>query len=505
MNFVKLLSLIEKIAKRNGITLAKFQRDWLFKTFQTDVTISALSIPRGGGKSTLASLILAAALEYPCDPPGFDLFITAGSTKQGGICHAFVCRFLGLPSANFKKDKKWKSCVSHQKTQIDNLETGTTLRVQTSDHATSLGYAPDIHLSDEAGSAWGVRGAETWRAIYTSMIKKDDCKLIAISTQSDSEDHFFSRLLRDKDPGVHSVLYTYDKDDCWESEDKLRAAVIAANPGIEYGFPKIEKVMTLGRMALEDRTQRAAFENYHLNRCGLRDAVNYLLDPQIYRKHESTDTEREGDYVLGIDMGDNVSCSSATAWWLDSGRLENISALPECDGLAKKDKEANTGSRFQDAEAKGELILCGEKTVDAKEFLEELFDRFGGDPVRIVTDTYKHNDVLQALFKMGRQIEVERRSSATDIFEDIRATRKRFTKGDVRPVPNEFLRWSLKQTYTKKTEAGVEKILKHDKYTHRWNDAGNSLMLCCGAGSRLLDYYEMTEKDLGIDEMFAVV
>ena len=70
-----------------------------------------------------------------------------------------------------------------------------------------------------------------------------------------------------------------------------------------------------------------SFKSLRLN-MGISDTVSgVLLEADIWESIEG-EAERDGEYVLGLDLGGSTAQSAAAAWWPRTGRLEGFRRVP---------------------------------------------------------------------------------------------------------------------------------------------------------------------------------
>ena len=117
--------LIERLEKRQA--LAPFQRRFIRGAFRPGVMKAVLSMPRGGGKSTLCGWLLAEAL----DPdgalfvPGSESVLVAGSMDQARAVFGFLRGVCG------EDDYRYQD--SGQRVGATHKATNTRVRVASSD------------------------------------------------------------------------------------------------------------------------------------------------------------------------------------------------------------------------------------------------------------------------------------------------------------------------------------------------------------------------------------
>ena len=111
-----------------------------------------------------------------------------------------------------------------------------------------------------------------------------------------------------------------------------------------------------------------SFKSLRLN-MGLPDVVSgVLLEASVWQSIEG-EAERDGEYVLGLDLGGSTAQSAAAAYWPESGRLEGFAVFPENPNLATRSTNDGSGSLYSECYRRGELLLAGDMVSDVRELL----------------------------------------------------------------------------------------------------------------------------------------
>ena len=127
-------------------TVLPWQGRFLRGALAAGVSESALSLARGGGKSTFTAALACAALDGPLAEPAGEVLIVASSHEQGQIVFRHVLRFLAdkIERGDFRvADTVNTSRLTHRKT-------GTMLVVKGSDPKRLHGRCAPSRLGTEA-------------------------------------------------------------------------------------------------------------------------------------------------------------------------------------------------------------------------------------------------------------------------------------------------------------------------------------------------------------------
>ena len=109
-SFIESLPLGQGGRAGENIVLAPWQRDFAQRLFTRRV--SALSVPRGCGKTTLSAALAAGFLAGPQRVRGSDIAIVSGSQEQGRIAFRHLLSMLTPfveASGGFSRSGEWES------------------------------------------------------------------------------------------------------------------------------------------------------------------------------------------------------------------------------------------------------------------------------------------------------------------------------------------------------------------------------------------------------------
>ena len=173
------------------------------------------------------------------------------------------------------------------------------------------------------------------------------------------------------------------------------------------------------------------------------------------------DAERDGEYVLGLDLGGSTAQSAAAAWWPDTGRLEGFAVFPEQPSLEMRATNDGAGSLYSECHRRGELLVMGEMVSDIAGLLTEALDRWG-TPAAIAADRFKKAELIQHLNALDFPTAdlVLRGQGFKDGAEDVRGFQLAALSGKVQPVKSLLMRASMSEARVTGDVAGNWKLAK---------------------------------------------
>ena len=439
----------------------------------------AISMGRGGGKSTFVASIGAAAVDVggPLVEPMAETVIVASSFDQGvGTIWRHALHFLrpSLERYGVGKRGRFRLLDSSNRALVADKETGATLRVLGSDPRRMHGLQPRLLLLDEP-SQWPESTRDrALAALKTSRGKIPDSKALWLGTRPSEADHPFQRALDGH--GVRFALsYAAPEDD----PPFQKRTWVKANPSLRHGFPDLEDaIRSEAADARHDPDALASFRSLRLNQGTSDVSRSVLVDAATWARAEQADGERTGPYVLGLDLGQNRSMSAAAGYW-QGGLLDGIGCFPEHPTLQKRGLAHGVGRRYVDMHNRDELILRGERVSGLGQFLDHILGRWGR-PAAIVVDRWRRDELLQAL--EARRIRaplVTRGMGFKDGAEDVRSFRAAVLGGRVRPVESLLLRSAMLAAELQSDPAGNRKVRKRTG-----DDAAVAAVLAVGTGFR---------------------
>ena len=278
-------------------------------------------------------------------------------TRKGRIAFEHCIAF--LQPAIDANPRDWSVQDSANIARITYKPTGTKLTVRGSDPRRAHGLAPSLVLADEPGQWLESTSKRMLAALTTSLGKVPNSRMVALGTMPEDENHWFSTWC------AGFADYSQVHQSKPDANPFSKTTWKQANPSLMY-MPTLEQAIRAdSKRARLDSTALQSFRALRLN-MGVADVGSaVVLDAEIWKGCETPDLpDREGGFVLGIDLGSNSAMSGAAAYWPVSGRLEVCAFFPLQPDLAERGKKDSVGDLYQRMKARGELYQAGQRTVD---------------------------------------------------------------------------------------------------------------------------------------------
>ena len=456
-----------------------FQKRFLREAFgQPDD--AALSLARGGGKTTLNAAVLTAALVGPLAQRNAESILVASSFEQSLIGFRLILSFL----------RPWLEADVHRyrvqdsvnRASITDRHTGASVRVLGSDPKRLHGLQANLLLLDEVAQ-WPSNQIDAMiAALETSRGKIPDSRMLWIGTRPDSETHPFAKALSGS--AGYSQVHAARPDD----PPFRRRTWLRANPGLPH-FPDLERAIRLEAVkAKADPSRLASFLALRLN-MGVADTVQDLLLPADTWARIEGEAMAAGPYVLGLDLGGSFAQSAAAAYWPLTGRLDAFAVFPALPDLAERGLFDGVGPLYTECARRKELLIAGQRVTDIPALLEHALGRWG-TPAAVVSDRYRIKELrphLEAInFPSSTEL-VERGMGYRDGAEDVRAFTRAAMDGELTPVKSLLLRSSMAEARAVSDPAGNRKLAKGGEGGRRErarDDAVASAILAVSVGQR---------------------
>ena len=262
VRFIEELCIPSKgFAPGKALRVAGWQSDWLEEVLAPGVDSSALTLPRGNGKSTFTGAVATWATFDPAVADEFggkpDVPVVAPTLKQArkGVYGAAIDFRKNHPDL---RDRSLQYTASGEERIVVPFNFDGELYPMAADPDTLQGLDPLIGLVDEIGFI----AIEAWDAMLLSGGKRPRSLILALGTRNPDEtpnalDHLITAVADHGGiPGF--VLVDYSADANASSTD--RAQWRQANPGIEAGYLR-ESAMESAQMLAPD----AAFRTFRMN------------------------------------------------------------------------------------------------------------------------------------------------------------------------------------------------------------------------------------------------
>ena len=436
--------------------LLPWQRRFLRGAFAVEGD-ACLSMARANGKSTFIAAIARCLLtpDAPLHSPMVDNAIVAASFAQGGIIFRHLLHFL-RPELDKGGTRVWRKVDSSNMMLIEHKPSGARIQVLGHKPETMHGLAPRLLLLDELAQWQHTQVEASLAALTTSMGKIPDAKLLAIGTRPARTSHPFQRML--EGGADFAMSYQARKTD----PPFQRRTWKRANPSLD-AMPDLEAAIRReAEQARRDPSLLNQFEALRLNLGVSETQVATLLDADTWARLEQLpDAARDGEYILGLDLGANQAMTAAAGYWPDTGRLECFAVFPERPSLAERGLKDGVGSLYGRMEARGELFQAGDRLPDYRFLLRRVLAEWGR-PVSIASDRYKKFDLLQELDACGfPMVDIAWRGQGMlDGGTDVRAFRAACLTNEVRPPVSLLLRAAMSEARCRIDDSGNTKLLK---------------------------------------------
>ena len=478
---IEQLRLTEGPAAGEKMVLMPWQRRWIRGALRPGIQISALSMARGGAKTTTTSAIAMQALMPggPLAQPRGETVIVASSFGQSRICFEHALAF--LQPAILDDPRGWRIEDSANAARITHRATGQRLRCVGSDPQRMHGLAPALILADEPAK-WPRGQADLmFSALETSLGKQGDSRLLAIGTRPADDRHWFAVLL--------DGAADYSQAHVGTGEPYRRRTWEQANPSLRSPAfaPLLAAYRAEAKRAKVDAGAAARFRALRLNLGSsetISDAFCSVADWQGCVVEQPP--PREGSAVVGLDLGGSASLTAAAIWWPASGRLEARVACGSEPDLWERGRADGCGGLYVDLARRGELRVYKGRTTPIGMFLSDLVDELQGEHVAaIMGDRYREAEAHDALDAAGvhHWPRVFRGLGWKDGAEDVRAAQRAIFEGRVLLGRSLALEAALAESAIIYDAAGNPKLDR--ARAHGRIDALTAAVLAIAEGSRL--------------------
>lgn len=367
--------------------------------------ISALSIARANGKTTFCAAIACSALCGALHIPRGEIFLIASSLSQARIAFRHV-KFFMRPVTS-QEPKRWRIIDNSQHAEMEDRETGTTLRCIGSDPDLAHGLAGSLYLLDEPAK-WKGGGREMYVAVETSTGKQEDDRIIALGTRPKLLDHWFAEMLDTKKDNTYVQEYKAEKGDLeFEIE-----TVLKANPSYHHNVDLQERIWEHVENARGGGMWRSSYRALRLNMgtAEVEDELPIVSVDDWDAISTPNPAPRQGQVCIGIDLGGGTSMSAIAVYWPVTGRLEVYGAFPASPNLRLRGLSDKVGERYLKMKARGELEVYPGKATNNVKFLTDVLEAVEAKKygiIEIAADRYKPKDTEQALYACNIRKEVE--------------------------------------------------------------------------------------------------
>ena len=468
--------------------LLGWQRRFLSGTFKQPGD-AALSMGRGGGKSTFIAAVSAAAVDAggPLVVPMAETVIVCSSFDQGyQTVFRHLMWFLRPSFERYGRGPRDRFRVqdSANRATVTDRETGAMVRVLGSDPRRMHGLQPRLLVFDEVAQWPPTTRDRALAALKTSRGKIPDSRALWLGTRPADPSHPFQRAL-----DGHGVAFSLSYQARPDDPPFQRKTWVKANPSLRGGFPDLEAtIREEAEDAKRDPEALASFLSLRLN-MGLEDtAVSVLIGADAWaRAQRLPEPEHRGGFVLGLDLGTSAAMSAASAYFRD-GRLDAVAVFPHHPSLKERGVADGVGRLYERMADRGELVQAGQRVSDIPALLSQVLARWGR-PQAVVCDRWREQELRQHMGAVGfpQAALMVRGMGFRDGSEDVRAFRRAVLGGYVKPADSLLLTAAMSEARTVSDPSGNSKLAKSGQAGRRVrarDDAAAASLLAVAAGYR---------------------
>ncbi|MFN3955103.1 MAG: terminase large subunit domain-containing protein [Pararhodobacter sp.] len=461
IEFLEALKIPEGPMAGNPLRLASFQKSFVQGALDPSNMVAVLSIGRGNAKTaTSAGLALAAVMGVWDNQPRREVIMAARNRDQARIAFQFMVGYVeGLP----EDQQELFTIRRGSKLEVEFSGNGGGLaRCIAADGKSILGGAPNLAILDER-AAWEAAKGDTLENAILSGLGKRNGKALIISTSAPDDANTFSRWCDDPPPGTY--VQEHRPPPGLPADD--RESLLIANPGAVEGIgASIEWLEAQAKRAIaRGGTALMSFRNLNRNERVSSDDRSLLLTVDEWLACEAGPEEippREGECVIGVDLGGSASMTAVAYYWPASGRLEARGYFPGNPRLGDRGERDGVKDRYVQMHDRGELFTLGDQTVPIAPMLVDALKHVEGQPVAALTmDRYKQAELAEAVQRAGiRAPLVWRGMGWLQGSEDIERFRRAAFDGLVKSAPSLLLRSAMADAITLVDPAGNHKLAK---------------------------------------------
>lgn len=481
IRFLESLKIPEGPKAGEPVKLAPFQKKFVKGALAENVSIACLSIGRGNAKTALsAGIALGAVMGKWDDQPRREILIAARTRDQAKIAFDFVVGFIrGLDD-----DEQELFTIRRSPRLEIEYDDGHVIRAIAADGKSALGSAPNLVLMDERGHWAADQGDALEHALLSGLGKRGGRALI-ISTSAADDTHPFSVWLDETQEGVYVQEHRPAPGLPADDLDSLKEA----NPGAAHGIgSSLDWLQGQAKRAIaRGGSTLTSFRLYNRNERVSGEARDVLLTVDEWLACEvSEPPERQGQVVIGIDLGGSASMSAAAFYWPETGRLECLGTFPSKPSLMDRGQNDGVAGRYVEMQERGELTVLGAQTVPVAPWLSKVMAQVEGETVAaIVTDRYKQSEIGEAIEKAGIRVPVIWRGFGfKDGGEDCERFRRAAFDGKVQTVPSLLLRSAFADAVTLRDPANNLKLAKARSLGRI--DAASATVIAVAEGARIM-------------------
>lgn len=438
--------------------LLKVHEQWIRATFQPDIEVSALSLPRGNAKSAVTGRLVALGM-IPGSclwRDGLETVVVAATLRQARIMWRFAKAL--LPSDEYR----WQD--SDQRIAVTHKPTGQVAYCISSSGRAAMGLSQFSTIYfDEPAALEQRNGGMLFDAVRQSLGKVEGQRLVMLGTRAPAEPGSWWPDLLDggSGNGTHVTMLSAPPEEPWDSWQTIRRV----NPVANVHAPLRKTILRERDEARKKPTLRRSFEAYRLNRSVLA-YEDVLIEAEDWLRVEAREVlPRDGACVVGIDLGGERSWSAAWCLW-ENGRSECYAVCPGLPDLEERERQdAMPAGLYRQLAADGVLVVDEGRRVSKPTTLLQVLEANGIRPAVGYHDRFLRGELRDAVD--GRFPLVERVTRWSEATEDIAAFRQLVKDGplSIAPQCRALARIALSQAVAVSDDQGNVRLSKkrHDR------------------------------------------
>ena len=455
--------------------LRPFQHEFIRRATGPGIDTACLSLPRGNGKSALAGHLVTRILT-PDDPlfvAGTESVLCAASIEQARIVFRFA-------RGELEEVGGYRFLDSHTRIGAVHKATNTRLRIIGSNGRTAMGLVGcPWAICDEPG-AWEVNGGTLLHdAIQTAMGKPGSpLRALYIGTLAPATAGWWHDLVDDGSHGstvVHALRGDPERWDQWPEIQRVNP-LTAISPAFR------RKLLDERDAARADTRLKARFMSYRLN-VPSGDESTMLLTVDDWERVTAREVpEREGQPIVGLDLGAGRAWSAAVGV-RSNGRVEALAVAPGIPDLAAQEKRDRVPAGvYQKLHESGALRVSEGLRVQPPGQLVAAVREEWGAPAAIFCDRFRLPELQDCARGLRIRPRVSRWSEAS---ADIRGLRKLARDGPlaVAAGSRDLMAASLAAALVKNDDQGSTRLAKRAHNVGR-DDVAAAFLLGAGALAR---------------------
>jgi phage terminase large subunit-like protein len=482
--FLETLKIPEGPNAGKPLRLAGFQKSFVRGALDPENMVAVLSIGRGNAKTALSAGLALFFLMGKLDAqPKREIIFAARNRDQAKIAFGFLTGFI---ESLAEEEQALFTVRRGQRLEVEYEGSGGGLaRCIAADGKSILGGAPNLAILDER-AAWDRDKGDALENAILSGLGKRDGKALIISTSAPDDANTFSRWMDEPPPGTyvqeHRPPFGLPADDA--------ESLLIANPGAAEGIgASLEWLQAQARRAIaRGGSALSSFRNLNRNeRVSTEDrSVLVTVDEWLSAEVSPDDLPpREGECILGVDLGGSRSMSAAAFYWPATGRLEAVGTFPAKPGLADRGASDGVSGRYVEMKERGELSVLGDNTVPPGPWLASVVKLVEGSTISsIVGDRFRYAEFVEAMQGAGlsRVPFIWRGFGWKDGSEDVERFRRALFDGHVKTRASLLLRSAMADAIVLLDPANNAKLAKGRSLGRI--DAAAATILAVSEGSR---------------------